>query len=143
MTVPGNRPPPRQAEPTLLVLARFEEFTGWLLDRTAKWPKSARFTLTQRIENHALDVVEDLVVARYSRAGRRARLDAANLKLERMRHLFRLAQAAKACPFNVFESAMRALDETGRMLHGWRTVEEAPRAGGATPSASEEAPCGG
>jgi hypothetical protein len=117
------------------VLAKFEEFTGWLLDRTAKWPKSARFTLTQRIENHALDVVEDLVVARYSRPLRRARLDAANLRLERMRHLLRLARESNVCPFNVFESAARALDETGRMLHGWRKGEEAPRA--------EETPCGG
>jgi hypothetical protein len=136
VTVPGNRPPPRQAETTLLVLAKFEEFTGWLLDRTAKWPKSARFTLTQRIENHALDVVEDLVVARYSRPGRRARLDAANLTLERMRHLLRLAREANVCPFNVFESAARGLDETGRMLHGWRKGEDAPRAG-------EGTPCGG
>jgi len=111
------------------VLAKFEEFTGWLLDRTAKWPKSARFTLTQRIENLALDVVEDLVVARYSRPGRRARLDAANLRLERMRHLFRLARESNVCPFHVFETAARALDETGRMLHGWRKAEEAPCGG--------------
>lgn len=121
MSTPTDRPAPRQAGPELLLLARFEEFTGWLFDRTAKWPKCARFTITQRIENAALDVVEELVLARYQRGGRRARLDAVNLRLERMRHLFRLALAARACPHNVFESAMRSLDETGRMLHGWRT----------------------
>jgi len=120
VTAPATRPPPRQAEADLLVLAKFEEFCGWLLDRTAKWPKSARFTLTQRIENHALDVVEDLVQARYERQGRRERLDGVNLKLERMRHLFRLARGAGACPFKVFEASMRALDEAGRMIHGWR-----------------------
>ena len=70
--------------------------------------------------DHALDVVEMLVAARYRRAERRARLEAANLTLERMRHLFRLAQGAGACPFKVFETSMRALDECGRMLHGWR-----------------------
>ena len=120
MTAPASRPPPRQASADLLVLAKFEAFTGWLLDRTAKWPKSARFTLTQRIENHALDVVEDLVVARYRRAGRATRLEAVNLTLERMRHLFRLAREAGACPFTVFETSMKALDEAGRMIHGWR-----------------------
>ncbi len=122
MTVPASRPPAREAPPELLVLARFEEFTAWLLERTARWPKSARFTLTQRIENLALDVVEDLVVARYQRAGRKARLDTANLRLERMRHLLRLAKGARICPARTFESAMRGLDETGRMLHGWRTA---------------------
>ncbi len=120
MTLPATRPKARRAGPDLLVLARFEEFTGWLLDRTAKWPKNVRFTLTQRIENHALDLVELLVAARYRRAGRRARLEEANLTLERMRHLFRLARGAGACPFTVFEASMRALDECGRMLHGWR-----------------------
>jgi hypothetical protein len=53
-----------------LVLAKWEEFTGWLLDHCAKWPKSARFTLTQRIENHALDVTEQLVLARYEPGAR-------------------------------------------------------------------------
>jgi predicted kinase len=121
VTAPTSRPAARQAGPDLLVLARFEEFTGWLLDRTAKWPKSARFTLTQRIENHALDVVEGLVVARYRPQGRRAVLDAVNLRLERMRHLFRLAKGAGTCPFTVFEASMMAIDEAGRMIHGWRT----------------------
>ncbi len=121
MTHPAARPAPKEAGPELLVLARMETFTAWLLDRTAKWPKSARFTLTQRIENAALDVVEDLVAARYQSRGRRQRLDIVNLRLERMRHLFRLAKGARICPFNVYESAMRSLDEVGRMLHGWRT----------------------
>lgn len=129
MTLPTDRPPARQAGPELLVLARFEEFTGILLERTAKWPKSARFTLTQRLENHALDVLEELVLARYRPTGRRARLEGVNLTLERMRHLFRLALSARACPFTVFESSMRALDEVGRMLHGWREALGAPRVG--------------
>lgn len=121
MTVPSNRPKARPAGPELLVLARFEEITAWLLDRTGKWPKNARFTLTQRLENHALDVVEELVVARYQRIGRRERLDAVNLRLERMRHLLRLAHGAQVCPMSTFEGALRGLDEVGRMLHGWRS----------------------
>lgn len=124
MTAPASRPGPREAGPDLLVLAKFEEFTGWLLDRTAKWPKSARFTITQRIENHALDVVEDLVVARYQKAGRKARLDSVNLRLERMRHLLRLARGAQVCPATTFESALRSIDEAGRMIHGWRSAIE-------------------
>jgi len=122
VTIPSVRPGPKPAGPELLVLAQFEEFTGWLLTRTTRWPKSVRFTLTQRLENHALDVVEQLVVARYQRRGRRPRLDQVNLVLERMRHLLRLALAAGACPPTVFEKAMRELDTAGRMLHGWRTA---------------------
>lgn len=126
MSLPSDRPPARGAGPELLVLSRFEEFTSWFLDRTASWPKNVRFTMTQRLENHALDIVEGLVIARYARDGRRQRLDAVNLRLERIRHLLRLARRASACSASVFESAMRALDEVGRMLHGWRTALREP-----------------
>lgn len=121
MTLPHDRPRPGVAGPELLVLAQFEEFVSWFLARTAKWPKSARFTLTQRIENLALDVLEALVLARYRPGDRKAVLEASNLKLERMRHLLRIALKGSVCPHGVFESSMRGLDEVGRMLHGWRS----------------------
>lgn len=41
----SNRPAAREAGHELLILAKWEEFTGWLLEHTAKWPKSARFGL--------------------------------------------------------------------------------------------------
>ena len=61
----------------------------------AGWPKSARFTLTQRLDNHVLDVVEMLVQARYEPGVRRRLLPAINLRLERMRFLLRLARDSK------------------------------------------------
>lgn len=115
-----RRPPARRAGPDLEVLARWEAFCGWLLNQTGRWPKASRFTLVQRIDNHALDVTELLVVARYEPRRRRRALRNANLLLERMRFLFRIARDSHACPSRGFESAMRGLDETGRMVHGWR-----------------------
>jgi len=116
----ASRPAAAQAGPELRVMAKWEEFTGWFLNHTGRWPKSARFTLTQRLENHALDVAELLVVARYDPRRRPRSLHRANLTLERMRHLLRLAKGANVCPRAGFETAMRGLDECGRMLHGWR-----------------------
>lgn len=120
MTTPSERRPPRKAGADLLVLARTEEFAIWLLARTARWPKRARFTLTQRIEQHALDLVEDLTIARFQREGRGPRLRDADLTLERVRRLLRVARETATCPANSFEYAMRSLDEIGRMLYGWR-----------------------
>jgi hypothetical protein len=127
VTAGHDRPPPRAAGPELLALAQWEEFVAWLLDHCAKWPKSARFTLTQRVENHALDVVEELVVARYEPRGRLERLREVNLRLERMRFLLRLAVGARTMPKAGFETALRRIDEVGRMLHGWRTALAAGR----------------
>jgi hypothetical protein len=103
-----------------LVLRKAEELAGFVLSRTARWPKGLRFTLTRRLEDLVIDVVDQLVVARYRRDGRAQRLDAINLALERARFLLRLAHAARHCPARHFEGTVQRLDEVGRMLHGWR-----------------------
>ncbi len=94
--VPLDRPAAPTAGPELLVLAQWEEFTGWLLAHTGRWPKSVRFTLAQRVEEHALDITEMLVEARYEPEPRRRLLHDVNLRLERVRHLLRLALATNA-----------------------------------------------
>ena len=116
----SRRPSAREAGPELLVLQRWEECTGWLLDHTARWPKSARFSLVRRVDDHALDVTELLIAARWEPAERPAALRAVNLRLERLRMLLRIARARGITSAHGFESAMRAIDETGRMVHGWR-----------------------
>lgn len=120
MTIPLERPPAREAGPELAVLARWEEFCAWLLPHTGRWPRSARFTLCRRVQDHALDVVELLVLARFEPRQRVRSLRRANLLLERMHHLFRLARGAGVMSQAGFESAMRGVDETGRMIGGWR-----------------------
>lgn len=127
MSTSIDRPPPRRAAPELIVLARAEDFTTWFLEHTRRWPKSARFTITQRLENLALDVVDDLVVARYERRGRGRRLDRVNLALERMRHLLRIAGRTNISPSKTLDAAMVRLDEIGRILHGWRAVTSGRR----------------
>lgn len=128
MTIPLDRPPTAQAGNELLVLQQWEETAAWLLNHTARWPKAVRFTLTQRLDNHALDVVEMLVSARYEPAVRRRLLPEINLRLERMRFLLRLARDSKVGTPAGFESAVRRIDEAGRMVHGWRqAIGERPR----------------
>ncbi len=118
----SDRPAAREAGPELLVLAKWEEFTGWLIEHTAKWPKSARFGLVRRIDDHALDVTELLIVARYEPRERRRTLREVNLRLERLRFLLRIATTRRIMPASAFETAVRQVDEAGRMLHGWREV---------------------
>ena len=117
-----GRREPRAAGPELLVLQRWEVFCVWLIEHTRRWPKAWRFTLAQRVENHALDLTEALVEARYHRRARPRLLREANLRLERMRYLFRLARALGVMPKKGFENGMRGVDEAGRMLYGWRVA---------------------
>jgi hypothetical protein len=122
MSTPVDRPAAEPAPAELLVLQKWEEFTGWLLTHTGKWPKHTRFSLVSRLDGHALDVLEMLVAARYEPQLRRSLLRQANVLLERMRFLCRIASSRGVMPLSGFETAMRGLDECGRMLHGWRVA---------------------
>jgi hypothetical protein len=102
------------------VLQRAEDLAAFVLQRSGRWPKSHRHTATRRLEDHVLDVVHDLVVARYDRELRRARLESANLRLERARFVLRLLTASRLCPAAHYEGIARRLDEVGRLMHGWR-----------------------
>lgn len=104
-----------------------------------KWPKHARFTLTQRLENHALDVTEMLVQACYQPRLSARHLHEANLRLQRMRFLCRIARDGGVENAKGFESMMRGLDECGRMLHGWRVAIGARPARVAAPTTAMEA----
>ena len=51
----------QRAHEDLPVFVRWVEFVKWLLPTTEKFPRRVRFTFSNRIDNLALDVVEDLV----------------------------------------------------------------------------------
>lgn len=118
--VPPSTATPGKAGPELMILEKWEAFAEWFLVHTARWPKSCRFTLTQRLENHALDVEEELVSARYSPKDRLERLAGINPRLELMRRLLGIARSTKIQPGRGFETSVRAIDEVGRMIWGWR-----------------------
>lgn len=104
--------------PELRVLVAWTEFLEWLLLTTAKFPKKVRFTLTNRIDNLALDLIEKLVEAQYTR-NRRRPIAEANLILDKLRILLRIAHRLAFLPHKQYEHASRKIDEVGRMLGAW------------------------
>ena len=102
----------------LPVFVKWLEFVEWLFPATAKFPRSVRFSLATRIEGIALDVVEDLVTARYDPQRHRL-LQEINLRLDKLRILLRLSFCLHYLALNSYEHASRQIDETGRMLGGW------------------------
>ena len=107
------------SEPVLV--GQWERVLGDLLDRTARFPKAVRHTLAVRLENHALDILEDLIEARFVAGTRRqAALRRADLRLARMRALVRIAHERRYLDHRGYEHVARGMDESGRMLGGWR-----------------------
>ena len=73
----------------------------------------------------ALDVLERLVEATYTRDRRRHL--AAAMGIEKLRFLCRLGKDLGHLDERRYEHAARALDETGRLIGGWRKADEAAK----------------
>jgi hypothetical protein len=113
----------------LLLFQQWEQTLGDLLNRTVKFPKAVRFTFSVRIDNLALDIIEALVVARYSKGRvREGQLRDIDHKLTRLRVLLRIAHARGYLDSKGYEHTSRRIDEAGKMVGAWlRTA----RSGGA------------
>lgn len=100
------------------IFAHWETFLEWLLDRTEKFPRRVAMTFRTRLDNLALDVVERLVEARYSR-DKMPQLVQINLALEKMRLLLRLCCKQRLLDEKAHLFACEQIDIAGRMIGGW------------------------
>ena len=89
-----------------------------------RFPRSQKFLLGDRIQATALDVLERLIEATYTRR-RGGHLAGANLGLEKLRFLFRLARDLRVVDPRRHEHAARSIDETGRRVGAWTKAHDA------------------
>ncbi len=110
----------------LPLFVHWERVLSDLLDRTQRFPKAWRFTLTRRIEELGIDILELVVDACYrSGPATRAALVDADRRLTRLRVLLRLAHGRRLLDHGGYEHVSRGLAEAGRMLGGWRKQQSA------------------
>ena len=110
-------------EPDAPAFVAYYEILGWVLDRVETFPKNQRFVFGQRLANHAVDVLELIVTALYSR-DRKAVLNQANLKLQTVRILVRLCCDRKLITPRQYSFCSGKLIEVGSMLGGWLKQEQ-------------------
>jgi hypothetical protein len=108
-------------------LEAMHRFLLWAIPTVEKFPRSQKFLLGDRIQATALDVLERLIEATYSRM-RANPLAAANLGIEKLRFLFRLAVELRYLDTRRYEHAARCLDDLGRSIGGWRKAGNAASA---------------
>lgn len=99
-------------------------FIVWLVPTLDRFPRSQRFLLGDRIQGAALDVLESLIEATYTRR-RQPHLARANLGIEKLRFLLRLAHDLRHLDRRRYEYAARCLDETGRKIGAWLKTHHA------------------
>ena len=91
----------------------------WIIPQLDKLPRVRRYTLGERIESGLLDVLEQLTDAAYSR-DKVDKLRTANLRLDRVRHLWRLCHELQALPTRQYGHGAGLLEDLGRQIGGWR-----------------------
>jgi hypothetical protein len=102
------------------------QFLAWLMPTIEKFPKSHKFTIRDRIQAISFDVLEALIEATYTRE-RLQHLRQANLGIEKLRFLLRLATDLRLLDRRRYEHAARTLDETGRLIGGWMKAHNASK----------------
>lgn len=108
------------------VIQRLYDLMLWYFQRVEKFPRSQRFVVGDRIESLLLDVLDSLIEARYAARPALA-LKRANLLLERLRYLTRLAMDLHLLSRRQYAFAAEGLDDVGRQVGGWlKASESAP-----------------
>lgn len=103
------------------------QFLLWLIPTLEKLPRSQKFLLGDRLQTGALEVLDQIIHATYTRQ-REGHLRAANLGLEKLRIGLRLTKDLRLLDLKAYEHAARSIDEVGRMVGGWLKADHAAAA---------------
>lgn len=106
------------AQEELAVIQKTYDLVKWSCEHIARFPRSHRFTLGERIERRLYDLLERLIEARYTKQ-RAELLRQANLTLEVLRYQVRLAHELRCLRPNSYEHASHELHGIGSMVGGW------------------------
>ena len=108
----------------LPIFVKTYDFILWTMNHTAKFPKSARFSLAVRIENNLLEMLRAVMAANRLR-DKAAMLEQADRHLEHARILMRMSKDLRYLNISSYEHAALSMDEIGRMLGGWLKQQKA------------------
>lgn len=122
---PSELPPSPTAPPKTNVAAveGAYQLVLWLIPVLNGFPRNQKFQLGDRLQTTALDVMDTLIEAAYTR-DRVALLQRANLGLEKLRFWVRLAKDLHLLDMRRYEHAARLIDALGRQVGGWRRAEQ-------------------
>ena len=105
------------------ILTRMDDFIEWFLPKLEKFPRNYKFLFGDRLVQIQLDLLENLIEA-YYRKDKLANLRAANIDLEKLRHLLQICTEMRFISLQQLEYATRALNQIGSMLGGWIRQQE-------------------
>ena len=114
-----------KANTELLVITKMYELALWGANHVAKFPRSHRFTLGDRLEVRLYLILEMLIRSKYTHE-RAGILREVNLELELLRFQFRMAKDLKCLSLESYGRAARSVNEVGQLVGGWIRKSHGP-----------------
>jgi len=109
------------------IFVRTYDFIQWLIPCTMSFPRSQRFILTKRLQDHMLDFYEALIDAAMCYGGQqKAHLQIADARLVKVRKYLRLAHDLHWLTADQYKYAAAQVTEIGNLLGGWRNPKAKP-----------------
>jgi hypothetical protein len=107
--------------PKLSILVEWEDTVHQTLALTRNFPKSVRFTFSQRIDNLVLDVAETLIAIQYTpRSEQVVLMEKLQQYLARLRLLLRLSADEGYLSFGNLKKSILQIDQLGSRLAAWK-----------------------
>jgi hypothetical protein len=106
----------------LQVLKKLEDWLALLQPALNNFPKSARFSLAQRMENTSLECIDFVITANLHKPHRADHLLKARVAMERMQILVRVARQRSFIDLKHYELYSERITEISKMLAGWARV---------------------
>ncbi len=103
--------------PTILI--HWYDFTKWLFPKVDHFPKKIRFTLSNRILDTSMDILEGMTEACYTHE-KLSLLKVIDRKMERLRIMIRLSHDLAFLDHKGYEYASKQINKAGKMLGGWK-----------------------
>ncbi len=102
------------------IISKGYELLKYSLPIIEKIPRSHKFTLGDRLSTHLIDLLEQMIEAYYLPKNQKLPLlHGINIRLEKIRHLLRLAHELNFIRVAQYEALSTRLLEIGRMTGGW------------------------
>ncbi|MEA1884755.1 MAG: diversity-generating retroelement protein Avd [Thermotogota bacterium] len=98
------------------------DFLNWTLKKVDTFPKSVRYTVSGRIVNLSLDILEEVIYCVYKKS-RQVKMESINLKLDILRTFWRIALDNKWISVRNYEYICEQLNTFGKMTGGWLKSE--------------------
>jgi hypothetical protein len=110
----------------LPIIQKTYDLIKWMVPILDRLPRTHRFTLGNRIIEELYDLLENLISARYAKAGRLSVLQGLNTRLQLLRYQCRLLIDFDLVSLKRYEYMHRQINEIGQDLGGWIRQQQSP-----------------